>query len=299
MTNASLGVIVGRFQTDKLHHGHHHLIQTVIDANDDLLIVLGSSQGLASNRYPLSFEARAKMILNNYPNAIVREIFDQPSDYIWSRNLDTIIAKISKQYTDIRLYGSRDSFIGAYNGDYSTIEISPYMNYSASFRRAIIGNNTSDSKEWRRGVIHTIENRIPITYGTVDIAVIRENQVLLGEKKSDSGDLRFIGGFLDKNDISDEYAACRELREEAGDFGISSLTYLGSTRIDDWRYRGTKDGIMTRFFVARHISGRPSPGDDIDALHWVPIDMVKKRLNLAHSPLGEILVKFVHTNPNF
>lgn len=298
MTDSSLGVIVGRFQVDKLHHGHHHLITTVADANDRLLIVLGSAQGLPCSHYPLSFEARAKMIIEAYPKAIVHELHDQPNNYIWSDNLDRLIATIADNDTSTRLYGSRDSFIPAYMGKYPTITISPYMDYSATVRRERIGNNIRRSKAWRQGVIYAMQNRLPITYNTVDIAVLRDDQVLLGEKKSDDGLLRFIGGFVDDSDISDECAARRELQEEAGKFEIGKLQYIASSRINDWRYKGSKDGIMTRFFVAKYLFGRPQPGDDIDALHWVPITMFQRRLTSAHSHLGELLMNFIKQNHN-
>jgi bifunctional NMN adenylyltransferase/nudix hydrolase len=298
MTGSSLGVIVGRFQVDKLHHGHHHLITTVADANDCLLIVLGSGQGLPCSRYPLSFEARAKMIIEAYPKAIVHELYDQPNNYIWSQKLDELIRNVAKDYADVKLYGSRDSFIPAYMGKYPTITISPYMDYSATARRERIGNNVRRSKAWRQGVIYAMQNRLPITYNTVDIAVLRDDQVLLGEKKSDDGFLRFIGGFVDDSDISDECAARRELQEEAGKFEIGKLQYIASSRINDWRYKGSKDGIMTRFFVAKYLFGRPQPGDDIDALHWVPITMFQRRLTSAHSHLGELLMDFIKQNHN-
>jgi len=298
MTDSSLGVIVGRFQVDKLHNGHHHLITTVADANDRLLIVLGSGQGLPCSRYPLSFEARAKMIIEAYPKAIVREIYDQPNNYIWSDNLDRLIATIADNDNGTRLYGSRDSFIPAYMGKYPTVTISSYMDYSATARRERIGNNVRRSKAWRQGVIYAMQNRLPITYNTVDIAVLRDDQVLLGEKKIDDGLLRFIGGFVDNSDISDECAASRELQEEAGKFEVGKLQYIASSRINDWRYKGSKDGIMTRFFVAKYIFGRPQPGDDIDVLHWVPITMLQRRLISAHSHLGELLMDFIKQNHN-
>jgi bifunctional NMN adenylyltransferase/nudix hydrolase len=159
---------------------------------------------------------------------------------------------------------------------------------------AAIGTSTA----WRQGVIHATLARPALTYGTVDVAVLRPGAVLLAEKRQDQGRLRFIGGFLDATDTSDEAAARRELREEAGSFEVADWRYLGSTRIDDWRYRGTPDGIMTRFFVTTHVFGRPEASDDIDALHWVSRDTFAGHLITSHAPLGQLLAQWLRLHPH-
>jgi bifunctional NMN adenylyltransferase/nudix hydrolase len=294
---SSLGVVVGRFQVAKLHPGHHQVIAAAISEHERLLIVLGSSRGMPSDKDPLSFAARAQMIAQEYPNAIILEQFDHPSDYIWSRQLDHLIAGVARN-SIVTLYGGRDSFIPYYSGCYPIVTVPNYKDYTGTKYRAIIRDRIGKSTAWRQGVIHAVQNRIPQTYSTVDIAVIRPDQVLLAEKYQDEGKLRFFGGFVDNTDSSDEAAAKRELQEEAGNFEIADWHYLGSTRIADWRYKKTQDSIMTRFFVTRYIFGRPEPGDDIDKLHWVSLDTFKENLIPSHIPLGEMLLQFIQTQPN-
>lgn len=296
-TNPSLGVVVGRFQVPTLHRGHRFLIETVAAAHDRLLIVVGSSRGLPSARNPLSFAARAAMLTRIYPHAIVREQFDHPSDHVWSGNLDRLIATVAGS-EPATLYGARDSFIPHYHGHYQTVTVADLAGFSGTSDRSALREKIGTSAAWRSGVIHAMQNRLPQTYSTVDVAVLRPGQILLAEKRQDEGRLRFIGGFVDPTDTSDEAAAKRELREEAGSFETADWRYLGSTRIDDWRYRGTPDGIMTRFFATAHVFGRPEASDDIDALHWVSRDTFRERLIPSHAPLGELLAQFLTLHPH-
>lgn len=296
-SSPSLGVVVGRFQVATLHAGHRHLIAAATAAHGRLLIVVGSSRGLPSARHPLSFKARAAMLERAYPDAIIREQFDHPSDFVWSANLDQLIATVAGSES-ATLYGARDSFIPHYHGQYPTTSVAALAGYSGTATRAALRDKIGNSVTWRQGVIHAMLNRLPQTYSTVDVAVLRPDQVLLAEKHQDEGRLRFIGGFVDPTDLSDEAAAKRELREEAGSFEAADWQYAGSARINDWRYRGTQDGIMTRFFVSTYVFGRPEAGDDIDALHWVSRATFRERLVASHAPLGELLAQLLTNNPH-
>ena len=95
--------------------------------------------------------------------------------------------------------------------------------------------------------------------------------MLLGRKQGEAYH-RFFGGFVDPRDESLEAAAARELKEEAGTNveigGHNSLIYIGSHRVDDWRYRSESDKICTALFVAPYQYGVPAPGDDIAEVSW-------------------------------
>ena len=89
-------------------------------------------------------------------------------------------------------------------------------------------------------------------------------------RKPDEKKWRFIGGFSDPRSTSLEADAKREVSEESG-VEVDLITYLGSTLIDDWRYRGEQDKIKTALFVAKYIYGKPEGADDIAEVKWVPI----------------------------
>ena len=49
------------------------------------------------------------------------------------------------------------------------------------------------------------------------------------------------------------------------------MSYETSRKINDWRYRSEADKIITLFFSCDHISGTPSPQDDIAELDWIKL----------------------------
>jgi len=62
---------------------------------------------------------------------------------------------------------------------------------------------------------------------------------------------RFLGGFADASDENYEAAANRELTEECGSVETGKMQYIGSAKIDDWRYRNEADKIITLFLIQR------------------------------------------------
>ena len=110
-------------------------------------------------------------------------------------------------------------------------------------------------------------NRYPTVFATVDVVIRKGDKLLLG-RKSHQSKFRFVGGFADPAfDNSYEDAAKREAKEETG-IDVQSVKYLGSTRIDDPRYRNTPDCIITHLFEATEWSGEPVASDDIAELKW-------------------------------
>jgi len=107
----------------------------------------------------------------------------------------------------------------------------------------------------------------PTVFPTVDIVIKKDGKLLLG-RKAKQEKFRFLGGFADPAlDNSYEEAAMREAKEES-DLNVTQVRYLGSTRIDDPRYRGTEHCIITHLFLAEKWSGEPVASDDIAELRW-------------------------------
>lgn len=107
----------------------------------------------------------------------------------------------------------------------------------------------------------------PTVFPTVDVVIKKDGQLLLG-RKAKQDKFRFLGGFADPAlDNSYEDAARREANEESN-LVVTAVKYLGSTRIDDPRYRGTEHCIITHLFLAEEWSGEPVASDDIAELKW-------------------------------
>lgn len=114
-------------------------------------------------------------------------------------------------------------------------------------------------------IAQQVENHYPIIYPTVDVAIVRlpteeeesadsqynyvnDNFILMGRKGA-TQKFSFVGGFVDKADPSYEDAAEREVYEETGwKLSKDHYSYIFSQKVEDPRYKNTKDGIMTMFF---------------------------------------------------
>lgn len=292
-TPLNLGVVIGRFQVDKLTVGHLHLLNSANSQSDQLLVILGSPASRPTNLNPLDFATRQAMILEKFPNASVVELIDSPTNEGWSINLDRLIRGKFPE-SNATLFGSRDSFLASYSGIFQTKYLEPICECSGTERRDRLAKNRNNGVGYRRGVIRNTLNRPPIIYQTVDVAIFNEDatEVLLANKKAEGERWRFVGGFLDPADPSLEYAAKREALEETSfSLELDALHYIGSTKIDDWRYRGTKDSILTAFYRTKRIFGPLKAGDDIDKLDWFPIGPELLTILVeAHAPLGKMLL---------
>ena len=264
----NVGVIIARFQTPYLHEGHKALMDEVSNHHDKLIIVLGVCPVRGSRKNPYDYFTREKMIKREYPEVVVLPLSDHPSDAQWSENLDNILVMAcpAERFT---LYGSRDSFIPYYSGRNKTIELPEHGDHNATELRQKYADKVFDSQDFRAGILYAYHNQYPKVYPTVDIAVFRKKgkEVLLG-KKPNNMKWRLIGGYVDPTDDKLEDAALRELKEEAGPIEVKNMTYLMSTKVDDWRYRSEVDKIITTVFRCEYVSGDFKAQDDICELAW-------------------------------
>lgn len=298
-----LGVIVARFQINMLTAGHIALIGHVRYNNDGILIVLGSPDVSFTDKNPLPYEVRMKMLRDSGYKGPITQVKDNRDDSQWSEDLDKAISeyvietegKIGK--VNVTLYGSRDSFIPHYTGKYKTEIFQPLDNISKvsatkQRKKIAILNQHMNNSAFRRGIIYAVENRFPTAYPTVDVAIVdnmsKNANILLGRKPG-RDKYCFIGGFVDPTDQSLEEAALRELSEEIQGITVTNPEYLSSCKIDDFRYKGTKDGIITSFFICRYLSGTPIASDDIEEVMWIPLSYADQYISSFHLPLLEKL----------
>ena len=285
-----IGVIIGRFQVDELHDGHKALINHVNKNNEELVIFVGLSPLKCTYNNPLDFSAVKKMLEKAYPDAIIMYIKDEIDDKNWSTKLDKILEESTNPDDEICLYGSRDSFIKHYHGEYKTEELEQKVFTSGTNIRKEISKNIVNNADFRKGVIWATMHQYTGPATTVDIAILndREDKVLLGRKPNESH-FRFIGGFAESGESFEE-ATCREVLEETG-LELMDLRYIKSIPVDDWRYKNEKKKITTLFFKANVFKGRPIPNDDIAELMWVNIETDLGYVIIdVHKPLAQALL---------
>jgi bifunctional NMN adenylyltransferase/nudix hydrolase len=225
---------------------------------------------------------------------------DTHDDGQWSRQLDLLVRALCPIGT-VCMYGGRDSFIKQYTGSFDTFELGISDSISGTSIREDTGKTVLDTVDFRRGIIWACQNQYPKVYPTVDIAVWRPNdtgkstkRMMLGEvlmaRRTQDDLLQFPGGFVDPTDESLESAAQRELSEEL-DVSAANFTYVGSCRINDWRYTGT-ERIHTVLMRAEYEFGSGKPIDEFHSSQWVQVrpeslELVKD----GHKPLFDLLLR--------
>ncbi len=169
--------------------------------------------------------------------------------------------------------------------------------HSATLIRDENADKVLDTVDFRMGINYAYHNRYDAVHTTVDIALLRNEgtEVLLG-KKHGATQWRFPGGFADPADACFEDAAGRELQEECGEVITSQMQYVGSVRIDDWRYRNEADKIMTLFYKTDYMAGEVKANDDLAELGWFATDQLlamidAKTITAEHHVLVNLLVK--------
>lgn len=308
-----LGVIVGRFQVPMLHEGHISLINRVVSECDRVLIVIGTTDAIYTKRNPLQVKEVMATIVQSIPEKYLEAMIDgsnkfditvikdHPSDSYWSENLDTLIRNDNTysglKDSDVVLYGSKNSFINSYLGSFKVIEVEAMNLVSSTNIRKEISNSINISADFRRGIIYATQHNYPIALSTVDIILydITTKNYYFGRKKGEIKG-RLIGGFVDVTDESVEAAAKREVLEETNIKKVT-LEYLGSKKINDFRYQNMSDrSVITHVYIGFFHSEDEDvkPLDDIFEIKTFPIkDILKdnnylKILNKSHAELFEL-----------
>ena len=295
------GIIIARFQVHKLHEGHIDLINTVKSRYDRVVLFLGVSAVNTTRNNPLNFEARKLMVRESFPDIEIYPLNDQYNNDLWCEILDKRIREICP-IGPVTILGSRDSVCKTYIGKFPIIELPERHKISGEqIRRAIEKDGMLSSADFRQGIIASTYLRYPTNFPAVDAIILSSNgdEILLGRKtKTPKGKYVTPGGFFDAKDQSFEEAVKREVREETGAIGIEQPIYLGSSVIDDPRYRGEIDNIVTSLFLIQGVMGEVKAADDLEDLKWFKIEELRENdgdvfVNY-HKPLWELFKKYLN-----
>lgn len=172
---AEIGVIIGRFQTNRLHDAHRALIDSVLEKHNKVIIFLGVTTSIGSRRNPLDFASRKAMVEEEYGDKLsaIIPLEDMKNDLLWSKQVDRIIRSVFS-IGNVILYGSRDSFIPHYHGRFTTCELEAAHKVSATEIREEVSTIVEKSADFRAGMIYAAYQTFPHVFPTVDVAIVKE-----------------------------------------------------------------------------------------------------------------------------
>jgi bifunctional NMN adenylyltransferase/nudix hydrolase len=278
-----LGVVIGRFQVDKLTPGHEQLLNYARNECEQVLVLIGTRPSPATATNPLPYESVRGMLLQEFPEILTAPIGDVRNHEIWTQNVDTLIetAMHNSGTQDAILYYGRDGFNPWYSGRFQLKEVitTAGPEFCGTHCRDEIGKETKNSSDWRRGVIWAYQNLPHRTYMTVDMAYLHDTgvniDILLG-KKGGEQKWRFPGGFVEPGETFSE-AAQREMFEETHLTSEEPFKILGDFPVDDWRISRQK-GVShkTVLMLGWHLAGYHEASDDIAELKWFPLETLLK-----------------------
>lgn len=297
MNKPSFGIVVGRFQTHCLHDGHMELFRIVRGRHSRIIVFLGCNKVGPTRHDPLDFETRKKMIQVKFPEFTVLPLRDKKTDEEWSSDLDERISDaVGEIPSEVVLYGSRESFAPFYHGRHKVkeLEIEVPASLTSTNIRAKLTNQVMESPDFRAGIIYSMNQLWPRLIAVVDIAVVHQSEkglmLLLGKKKDDTN-WRFPGGHCVLSTKTFEEDAKKEVFEETG-LDVHDLEYIGSGKVDSWRWRSEpSEGFKTIFYLAHSMTMGGAGNDDLNGgIRWFEFSkLTVEDFEKEHRPLFEML----------
>lgn len=294
----AIGVLVARFQTNDLHDGHKYVIDQVVKNHKKVIIFLGVPKFVGTKKNPLDFDTRKKMIQQYYPDIVVSSIPDTNDNHIWAKELDKRIREIYP-HGDVLLYGSRDSFIPYYHqglGKFITKELDPLGTFTATDVRRLISEEVKNSIDFRSGVIYHAYNLYPRVIPTLTLIPFNSDKTkILISKKYNENSWKLISGFILPSDDTIELSGKRILLNKAGtNIESENYQYFASMKVEDWRFRGEDDKVMTTIMTCDYLWGQINPSDDISEIKWISIKELKKSTSLISLDQMTIIDKIIN-----
>ena len=111
MKKYDLLVFIGRFQP--LHRGHQEVIERALSLSERVLVLVGSANQARSTRNPFTYEERAKLITDIYPDVITRPLQDHTyNDTAWIMEVQENVKEVLLPKDSWQPNGLKDFNVG-------------------------------------------------------------------------------------------------------------------------------------------------------------------------------------------
>jgi bifunctional NMN adenylyltransferase/nudix hydrolase len=274
----TVGGIIGRFQVPQLHAAHKELIETVLSKHKRVILCLGISHMPCIGNTPLNFEIRKQMILKDFPDITVIPLPDYPEDAAWSRNVDYTLFNLLSS-TKIILYGGRDSFIPKYSGIFKTCELKLNSSNELSGKQSRTNIPIRDMVAFREGICWAVNQQLPIIYPVLYAIILNEENKILMIKPYINTKYNIPSFFtVEEQFITLSYEQMLNDNIQCTfDLEISATIYIGSTRINQYKYGNEEVSNMSLLFICKKIFGNIQiRTPQIEKCEWFTLDEIMK-----------------------
>lgn len=299
-----LAVLISRFQSSRLTGWDHSFLEFLRKNYKQTLVLLPTPPVKNTLDNPLDFPTRKGMLHGLDKGLFIVALSDTESDIEWSKKIDLAVEATFGAGSVVDIHCSKDACAPFYSGLHKVIEFLPQPSITINSVKAELGDVSGliESHAWRAGMVYASTARFDMSYQRTDIVPYRIQNghfELLLSRKVGSKEYYTFGGPVKPIDETVEEASLRELREKAGFAGWrENLGYVGSTRVVDWRYRFSRDKVMSSVFLLAYSPshGRVFPVKGTEA-PWLREDSIMELISQkSRNQLGLVLAN-LKNNP--
>ena len=273
-TNEKVVAIIMSLQTPVVDDFYKSLVHSVQLDNKDakLDLIIYTPAVVASKNTPFEYKTVEWMAVCAFDGVFskIQQIKDCNDHEKWCSDLDALVPEGAV------IYEFDDAILSAHEYDkLGKREVKILNSGLAAHEQELREKNDSETQnlDFRRGMMHAVSIQYDTVFPTVDCVIFQDDTLskIYMARKPDEKKWRFIGGFADPNDTSYSCAARREAKEETG-LDCVCFDWIGSAKIDDWRYRSERNKIITNIFAMKVVGGTPKPDDDIKEIKLVDVN---------------------------
>ena len=260
-----------------------------------MILVVKTPAVKSTKDSPLSYESVEWMARCSFDGLFkeIRSLKECNDPEKWCKDLDALLPENCTIYEldDLCLHSRKYE---ENSGKHPIVVLSTGLDEHERMLRETVDTETQNF-DYRRGAQAALNSQYDSVYPTVDCVIFSDDSLshMYMVKKPDEKRWRFVGGFSDPSDTSYSCAARREAKEETG-MECVCFDWIGSTKIDDWRYRNERNKIITNIFAMKVVSGEAKADDDVSEIELKNIDeLTFDDIQPEHIPIFEKVKHYV------